>query len=82
VTLQARTGELTVSDTGPGLADEDLHRAFERFYLHDRYRSNRPVGSGLGLAIVKQLIVASGGTVQADHADGGGARFVVRLPTP
>ena len=51
-------------DTGPGLAAEDLPRAFERFYLYDRYRSERAVGSGLGLAIVKELTAAMGGGVR------------------
>ena len=44
----AGAGTIAVRDTGPGLAAEDLPRAFERFYLYDRYRSERAVGSGLG----------------------------------
>ena len=81
VTVRTGPGELVVCDTGPGLAPEDLARAFERFYLYDRYRSQRPVGSGLGLAIVKELIVAMGGSVAAVSPPGGGAEFVLRLPT-
>ncbi len=80
VVVRARPGEISVSDTGPGLAPEDLPHAFERFYLHDRYRSERPVGSGLGLAIVEELVGAMGGAVAAEQADGGGARFTLRLP--
>jgi signal transduction histidine kinase len=60
--VRAAPGRIVVADTGPGLAPEDLPRAFERFYLHDRYRSERADGSGLGLAIVKELVVAMGGT--------------------
>jgi two-component system, OmpR family, sensor kinase len=82
VVVLAAPGEVRVRDTGPGLAAEDLPRAFERFYLHDRYRSERPVGSGLGLAIVQELVQAMRGSVQARGAAGGGAEFVVRLPTP
>ncbi len=83
VSVRAAPGEIAVSDTGPGLAAEDLPRAFERFYLHDRYRSARPVGSGLGLAIVAELVAAMGGAVEArGAASGAGAEFVVRLPTP
>jgi two-component system sensor histidine kinase BaeS len=82
VIVQAAPGRITVRDSGPGLSTEDIAHAFERFYLHDRYRSERPVGSGLGLAIVKELAVAMGGSVEAASADGGGAEFVVRLPTP
>jgi two-component system sensor histidine kinase BaeS len=74
-------GTIAVRDTGPGLAAEDLPRAFERFYLHDRYRSDRAVGSGLGLAIVKELTAAMGGEVTATGRPGGGATFQIRIPT-
>jgi signal transduction histidine kinase len=80
VTVSAQGGQIAVRDTGPGLAAEDLPLAFERFYLYDRYRSERPVGSGLGLAIVKELVAAMGGTVAAAGSPGGGAEFIVRLP--
>ena len=80
VAARARPGELTVRDTGPGLATEDIPRAFERFYLHGRYRSERPVGSGLGLAIVRGLVGAMGGSVEAAAPVGGGAQFTIRLP--
>ncbi len=80
VTVTAAPGRLTVSDTGPGLSVDDIPHAFERFYLHDRYRSERPVGSGLGLAIVKELVEAMGGTVDAAPVRAGGAAFTLRLP--
>jgi signal transduction histidine kinase len=82
VTVTAAPGEIAVRDTGPGLAAEDLPRAFERFYLYDRYRSERAVGSGLGLAIVKELTAAMGGGVSAASLPGGGAQFTVRVPVP
>ena len=81
VVVRAGPGEIAVRDTGPGLAADDIPHAFERFYLHDRYRSERPVGSGLGLAIVKELAGAMGGSVEAKGAEGSGAEFVVRVPT-
>jgi signal transduction histidine kinase len=80
VTVTAAPGEIAVADTGPGLADEDVPRAFERFYLHDRYRSERAVGSGLGLAIVKELTTAMGGDVRAAARPGGGAVFTLTVP--
>ena len=82
VTVRSRPGSLEVCDTGPGLRDVDLGRAFERFYLYDRYRADagRAVGSGLGLAIVARLVAAMGGTVGAENRPGGGARFTVALP--
>lgn len=83
VTVHASVAKLSVRDTGPGLASEDLPHAFERFYLHGRYRSERAVGSGLGLAIVHELALAMGGDVEAANAAGGGAQFTLRLqPEP
>ena len=72
--VHAADGAITVRDTGPGLDPEDIPRAFERFYLYGRYRSERPVGSGLGLAIVRELVGAMGGTVEASTAPRGDSR--------
>ena len=80
VEVRAGPGSIAVRDTGPGLAAEDLPRAFDRFYLYDRYRSERAVGSGLGLAIVKELTAAMGGEVSAGGSPGGGAEFTIRVP--
>jgi signal transduction histidine kinase len=81
VTLLAGAGEITVSDTGPGLAAEDVPHAFDRFFLYRRYTGRRPVGSGLGLAIVRELAVAMGGDVAVESSASGTA-FTVRLPLP
>jgi signal transduction histidine kinase len=80
VTVVTHAGAITVRDTGPGLAAEDLPRAFDRFYLFDRYRSERAVGSGLGLAIVKELSAAMGGEVRATRPPDGGAEFTITVP--
>jgi len=80
VRVSAEPGALVVLDTGPGLRQEDLPRAFERFYLYSRYSSDRPVGTGLGLSIVKELTQGMGGSVEVDSAPGHGTRFTVRLP--
>ena len=74
-------GELRVEDTGPGLGDADRDRAFERFYLHERYGRERPVGTGLGLAIVKELTEAMGGTVSVESEPGRSTTFTIRLAT-
>jgi len=71
--------ELSVSDTGPGISDEDLPHLFERFYRGDPARG-RTGGSGLGLAIVRQWVEAHGGTIRAENRPDGGARFVLRIP--
>lgn len=80
VTVAVTPGAISVSDTGPGLAEQDLSRAFERFYLHGRYRSERAVGSGLGLAIVKELTAAMNGEVAARNRPEGGAQFTISVP--
>jgi two-component system, OmpR family, sensor kinase len=75
-------GVLRVEDTGPGLQPEDRTRAFERFYLHERYGRERAVGTGLGLAIVKELTEAMGGRVDVASEPGHLTTFTVRLPVP
>jgi signal transduction histidine kinase len=80
VSVVTHAGTIMVRDTGPGVADEDLPRAFDRFYLYDRYRSERAVGSGLGLAIVKELTAAMGGGVRAATPPEGGAEFTITVP--
>jgi two-component system, OmpR family, sensor histidine kinase MprB len=69
---------LEVADAGPGIADEDLPRVFDRFY---RAASSRTLpGSGLGLAIVRQVAIRHGGAVWAQRAPEGGALLAMRLP--
>jgi signal transduction histidine kinase len=79
VTLGAAAGELTVKDTGPGIAPDELPRAFDRFFLHRRYNGHRPVGTGFGLAIVRDLAQAMGGDVRVASSPTGTA-FTISLP--
>jgi two-component system OmpR family sensor kinase len=73
--------EIEVTDHGPGMADADMHRAFERFFRTDSSRARTSSGgSGLGLAIVRAIAVAHGGSATASRPPGGGARFTIRLP--
>ncbi|MDZ7729614.1 MAG: ATP-binding protein [Dehalococcoidia bacterium] len=69
---------LAVQDEGPGIAQHDLPRVFERFYKAEQSRTSQ--GVGLGLAIVKHLVRAHGGTAEASSPPEGGAVFTVRLP--
>ena len=80
VDVVARPGLLSVRDTGPGLTEEDVAHAFERFYLHRKYAEGPEVGTGLGLAIVKDLVEAMGGYVEVESAAGAGSTFSVHLP--
>jgi two-component system phosphate regulon sensor histidine kinase PhoR len=69
---------LAVSDTGPGIPQEDVARVFERFYRVDKSRTQP--GTGLGLAIVKNLAHILDGEVTVTNRDSGGAVFTVSLP--
>ena len=68
---------LSVEDEGPGVQEEERERVFERFV---RLNPGDTPGSGLGLYISRRLARAMDGDVVVGAADGGGARFVLRLP--
>lgn len=72
---------LQVADTGIGIAGDELHYVFDRFYRVDRARSrDGQAQSGLGLAIAKAIVEAHDGTIQAESTPGKGSRFSIRLP--
>jgi signal transduction histidine kinase/DNA-binding response OmpR family regulator len=70
--------EIVVSDTGAGIARDQLPHIFNRFYQSDAGRSRE--GIGVGLALVKELVELQGGVVDVESAEGAGTTFVVRLP--
>jgi two-component system, OmpR family, sensor kinase len=72
--------ELSVTDTGAGIAAEDLPHVFDRFYRSEKSRARASGGSGLGLAIVKQLVEAHHGHIRVESDPGRGACFVCTLP--
>jgi two-component system, OmpR family, phosphate regulon sensor histidine kinase PhoR len=68
-------GELSVADTGPGIAPEHLPRLTERFYRVDRSRSRDTGGTGLGLAIAKHVAQRHGGELKVESVVGQGSTF-------
>jgi len=75
--------ELSVSDSGPGIAPQDLPHVWERFYRGDKSRRRADEngdGAGLGLAIVRGIVEAHGGGAAVASSAGEGATFTMRLP--
>jgi signal transduction histidine kinase len=70
--------EIAVADTGPGVPAGAEERVFERFFRVEEGRSGE--GSGLGLAIARRVVELHGGTIRAERAEEGGARFRFTLP--
>jgi signal transduction histidine kinase len=75
-----RQAVLRVSDTGIGIATEDLPRLFERFHRIEGAQGRSFEGTGIGLALVQELVKVHGGDVHAESIAGRGTSFVVQLP--
>ncbi len=84
IRVRARASDGTiafsVTDTGPGVAPEDLPRIFERFYKADKSRAGG--GTGLGLAIARHIVQAHGGRIWVESIEGKGATFNFTIPVP
>ena len=72
--------EITVTDTGIGIAQDETEHVFDYFYRVDSSRSKASGGTGLGLALVKQMVLAHGGKIKAESQLGQGSTFAVLLP--
>lgn len=79
----ARVGEfwcLSIDDSAPGVAPDQLARLTEPLFRADASRSRAHGGAGLGLAIAKMIVIAHGGTLNASTSDLGGVRMELLLP--
>ena len=72
----------TVSDTGRGIASDQLDKLFQRFSQVDRSASRAQGGTGLGLAICKGLAEAMGGNISVSSRPNEGSTFVLEIPAP
>jgi two-component system sensor histidine kinase SenX3 len=72
--------EISVKDSGVGIAPQELDRVFERFYRVDQSRSRTTGGTGLGLSLVKNIAAKHLGEVSVKSKVGKGSTFYLRLP--
>lgn len=82
VRIYSMTAEIMIeiSDTGPGIPEEDQPYIFERFYRVEKSRSRELGGTGLGLSIVKTLVDLQGGSIAVKSAAGAGTTFILSFP--
>lgn len=71
---------IKVVDTGIGIAPEDIHRIFDKFYRVKSEKTKAIAGSGLGLSIVKRIVDLHKGTVHVESKENQGSTFIVSLP--
>lgn len=72
--------QVTVEDTGMGIAKEEIPFIFEKFYKADKSRGLDKKGTGLGLAIAKEILIAHGQEIHVESTLGKGSRFIFTLP--
>ncbi len=80
VTMEDDAVVLTVTDTGPGIAAEDVERIFGEFEQGETTFARRHAGTGLGLSISRRIVERMGGVLSVATQPGEGATFSVRLP--
>jgi signal transduction histidine kinase len=82
LTFSAQNGDISIriSDTGCGIAEEDLPHIFDRFYHRDRTQESKTGYSGLGLAITKRILELHSKTIMVESKAGSGTTFTFFLP--
>ena len=72
--VEPARARITVSDTGKGMTERELARAFDDFF------TTKPTGTGLGLSIVRRLVADLEGSLRVDTGPGAGSTFTIELP--
>lgn len=72
--------EVSVTDTGEGIPEDERDRIFEKFYQVEKRRLGRKAGTGLGLPLCKKVVEAHGGSIWVESTLGQGSRFVFTIP--
>jgi signal transduction histidine kinase len=82
VSVASRDGfaQASVSDTGIGIAPQDMPRLFDRFWRADKARSREQGGAGLGLSIAKWIVDMHGGSITVQSEPGKGSVFTIQVP--
>jgi signal transduction histidine kinase/DNA-binding response OmpR family regulator/ligand-binding sensor domain-containing protein len=82
--IESATGKneivLKVSDSGIGIASEDIAKIFNRFYQVDDSATRKHEGTGIGLALTKELVDLMGGSIEVNSKLGFGSAFTVKIP--
>ena len=74
--------EIRIKDNGPGIADEEKKKVFEKFYRLGNEATKRAKGTGLGLYLSKKIIQNHGGNIFVQNNVGGGSIFTVQIAAP
>jgi len=71
---------ISVSDTGVGIAEDEIGKIFERFYRVDKTRDRETGGTGLGLSITHSTVLMHNGSIKVNSKENEGTTFLVRIP--
>ena len=80
VSKNSTSALISVTDSGVGIAKEELKKIFDKFYRVPATKGEERRGSGLGLTLAKHIIEAHGGTIDVESEMGKGSKFIIRLP--
>jgi signal transduction histidine kinase len=77
---QKQSIQVSIQDTGEGIAPDELEKVFQKFYQVEKRRLGRKTGTGLGLPLCRKLVDAHGGRIWVESQPGKGSKFIFTLP--